>query len=83
MRFSCMERSGSVKKSSSTRRAALKSNKIPQAVINIVESLSKIGYISTTEKSMLIYRVKAGDLTVYAEVRALLLEMADDLKKIT
>lgn len=72
-----------MKKSSSIRQTALKSNKIPQAVINIVESLSKIGYISTTEKSTLVYRVKAGDLTVYTEVRELLLEMAKDLHKIT
>lgn len=72
-----------MKKTTATRRAALKSNKIPQAVINIIDSLSKIGYISISEKRELEYRVKTGDLSAYAEVREHLLEMANDINKIT
>lgn len=60
----------------------LRMNKIPQAVTNILESLSDIGYLSDIDKRWYVYRVQSGDLSVYEEVRELLLKMAADLKKL-
>ena len=71
-----------MKRSSVIRRNNLKSNKVPKAVSNIIESLCEIGYISNIEKREMLHRVKVSDLAVYEEVRELLLEMATDLKKV-
>lgn len=71
-----------MKRTTATRLDRLKSNKIPKAVIGVLDGLCEIGYMSSREKRDMVYRVDAGDMTVYAEVRELLLKMADDLKKI-
>lgn len=71
-----------MKRASSTRQKAIQGNKITQAMLGILEGLCDIGYMSSTKKREMMYRVNTGDVTVYKEVRKMLLDMAADLKKI-
>ena len=59
-----------------------KSGKLMVATANIVNSLYQVGYIDARELGDLKYRIGTGDLSVYKEVRTLLLELAEDFSKI-
>lgn len=51
-----------------------------EASLEVVEALCAIGYITGKDKRTLIYRLNTGDITVYDEIRGLLITLAAEIK---
>ena len=52
-----------------------------KAAKNMIKGLYEFGYIDDKEKRMLEYRLKAGDLEVFENIRNYLIKLADEITK--
>lgn len=50
--------------------------------MSLVCTMYNVGYINDVDKNNLLYRISTGDTTAYAEVKQLLIDMADEIGKV-